>query len=125
MVLRLFILFVIVPIVELALLIEIGGLLGTFNTILLIFITGIAGAALAKHQGLGVIYRIREELGRGQIPSQELFHGLCVLIGGLLLLTPGFLTDAIGFILLIPITRRGIERYVRSKLEESLKKGPF
>ncbi|MGA1874066.1 MAG: FxsA family protein [bacterium] len=125
MFLRLFILFVIVPIIELALLIEIGGLLGTVNTILLIFITGILGAALAKHEGLGVISRIREELGRGQIPPQELFDGFCILVGGLLLLTPGFLTDALGFSLLIPITRRGIEKYLRSKIEESLKKGPF
>jgi len=115
---KLLILFITIPLLELALLIKIGTLIGTFNTILLILITGIVGAALAKQQGLGVITRIREDMALGRVPSDELFNGVCILVGGFLLLTPGLLTDALGFSLLIPSTRQGIKKYLRYKLEK-------
>ena len=115
---KLLILFIGIPLLELALLIKIGTVIGTINTILLILITGTIGAALAKWQGLEVMTRTREELAMGRVPSNELFDGVCILIGGFLLLTPGLLTDILGFILLIPITRELIKKYIRFILEK-------
>ncbi|MGA1869134.1 MAG: FxsA family protein [bacterium] len=115
---KLLLLFIGIPLLELAILIKIGTIIGTLNTILLIFITGTIGAALAKWQGLEVMTRTREELAMGHIPSNELFDGVCILIGGFLLLTPGLLTDILGFILLIPPTREVIKGYIRHKLEQ-------
>ena len=122
---KLLILFITVPLLELALLIKIGTLIGTFNTILLILITGILGAALTKQQGLGVITRIREDMALGKVPSDELFNGVCILVGGFLLLTPGLLTDALGFSLLIPSARKGIKKYLRYKLEQKWENDNF
>jgi len=122
---KLLILFIAIPLLELALLIKIGTLIGTFNTILLILITGILGAALTKQQGLGVISRIREDMAQGRVPSDELFNGVCVLVGGFLLLTPGLLTDALGFSLLIPSARQGIKKYLRYKLEKKWENDNF
>jgi len=106
-------------------LIKIGTLIGTFNTILLILITGILGAALTKQQGLGVITRIREDMALGRVPSDELFNGVCILVGGFLLLTPGLLTDALGFSLLIPTARQVIKKYLRYKLEQKWENDNF
>ena len=122
---KLLILFVTIPLVELALLIKIGSLIGAFNTILLILMTGILGAALTKQQGLGTITRIREDMALGRVPSDELFNGVCILVGGFLLLTPGLLTDALGFSLLIPSARQGIKKYLRYKLEQKWEKDNF
>ena len=125
MFLKLLILFIAIPLLELALLIKIGALIGTFNTILLILITGILGAALTKQQGLGVITRIREDMALGRVPSDELFNGVCILVGGFLLLTPGLLTDAFGFSLLITSARQGRKKYLRSKLEKKWENDNF
>lgn len=125
MLFKLLILFIAIPLLELALLIKIGTLIGTFNTILLILITGIVGAALTKQQGLGVITRIREDMAVGRVPSDELFNGVCILVGGFLLLTPGFLTDALGFSLLIPSARQGIKKYLRYKFEKKWENDNF
>ncbi len=122
---KLLILFIAIPLLELALLIKIGTLIGTFNTILLILITGILGAALTKQQGLGVITRIREDMALGRVPSDELFNGVCILVGGFLLLTPGLLTDALGFSLLIPTARQVIKKYLRYKLEQKWENDNF
>ena len=122
---KLLILFIAIPLLELALLIKIGTLIGTFNTVLLILITGILGAALTKQQGLGVITRIREDMALGRVPSDELFNGVCILVGGFLLLTPGLLTDAFGFSLLIPSARQGIKKYLRYKLEKKWENDNF
>ncbi|MEW6380911.1 MAG: FxsA family protein [bacterium] len=116
----LLILFITVPMIDLALLIKVGTMIGALNTILLTIMTGIVGAALARHQGLGVISRIRRELAGGHLPSDELLNGICILIGGFLLLTPGLLTDALGFALLIPPTRNLIKRYLRSRFQRKI-----
>jgi UPF0716 protein FxsA len=102
---RLFILFTIIPIAELYLLIKIGGMIGAFNTVLIILFTAVIGAYLAKTQGFIVIRRINQALNEGRIPGQELLDGLFVLLGGFTLLTPGFLTDFIGLSMLFPLTR--------------------
>jgi UPF0716 protein FxsA len=121
----LLILFIGIPLLELAILIKVGALIGTLNTILLILISGILGATLAKQQGLGVITRLREELARGHVPSDELLNGICILVGGFLLLTPGLLTDALGFALLIPPVREIIKKYLRHKFTRKWKNNNF
>ena len=118
MFLKLFLLFVTVPIIELWLLIDIGRIIGTFQTVGLIIITGLAGAFFAKTQGLITLYKIRENLINGVMPSSELLDGLLILLAGGLLITPGLLTDALSFILLIPQTRIYIKKYLLRKFKD-------
>lgn len=118
---KLFLLFTIIPVVELYLLIKIGGLIGAFNTVLIIFITATAGAYLAKNQGFIVLANIQQVIREGRMPGRELLHGLFVLLGGISLLTPGFLTDLLGLSMLFPVTReayiRLAARLIRRKIE--------
>lgn len=108
--------FIITPIVELYLLIKIGTLLGAFNTIMLVVLTGIAGALLARSQGLAVLNKINSDLESGSMPAESLIDGLFILTGGLLLITPGIITDIIGFIFVIPHTREVVKKYIKNKL---------
>lgn len=103
---RLFLLFTIVPIIELALLIEVGQYIGTLNTVLLVLATGAAGALLVRAEGFSVIRRLRREAQAGVFPGNTLVDGALILAGGLLLLTPGLLTDALGLLALVPVSRR-------------------
>jgi len=103
--LKLLLLFTLVPLAEIWLLIEIGAVIGSWATILLIASTGFIGVLLARSQGFAVIYRIQRDMEAGLVPADQLFDGACILIGGALLLTPGLLTDLLGFSLLIPQTR--------------------
>ena len=105
MFIRLLILFTIIPILELYVLLEIGALIGTLPTVALIFLTGIAGAYLARLQGFSLINKIQDEMNQGRVPRGELIDGAMILVGGVLLLTPGFCTDLLGFSLLVPLTR--------------------
>ena len=91
--------FIVIPLVEFALLIEIGSRLGTLPTLLLIFGTGVAGAYLARLEGLRILYRIQREFQQGSMPAEQLFDGFLVLIAGVVLITPGLLTDIAGLIL--------------------------
>ena len=120
---RLLLLFTIVPFVELIVLIEVGKQIGTLATIAIIILTGILGASLARIQGFLVLNRIREEMNMGKMPTDSLIDGLLILIGAIVLLTPGFITDLIGFLLLIPFSRaslRGpIRHYFRNKLSSN------
>lgn len=120
---QLLILFVTVPFIELYILIEMSSRLGVIPTLGLVVITGIAGAALAKHQGLGVMHRIQSEMSFGQMPGDALFDGLLVLIGAILLLTPGILTDLIGFSLLIPGTRLLFKKHLKNWASKKIRTG--
>jgi len=111
-------LFTIVPAIELVLLIKIGTYIGAVNTLMLIVLTGISGAALARLQGFSIIYRIQMSLQEGRMPTEEMLDGAMILVGGITLLTPGFITDVFGFLLLIPWSRSLIKFW----LKESLKK---
>ena len=104
--LRLLLLFTLVPAVELWLLLQIGALLGPTPTFLLIVLTGTVGAWLAKREGLGVLQTLREELHKGLPPGSRLMEGALVVVGGLLLVTPGVFTDLVGFLLIAPPSRR-------------------
>jgi len=123
MFLKLFILFTLVPIIELAILIEVGSNFGTLNTLMLIITTGVIGALLAQSQGLIVIRKIQEEISSGRPPATELLDGFFVLIGGTLLITPGLVTDIAGFILLIPASRNLIKKWLLIKIKSSISRG--
>jgi UPF0716 protein FxsA len=105
MFMRLLMLFILVPVIEIYILVKAGQHIGAMNTIALIILTGIVGASLAKSQGSQIIYKIRDALNQGQLPGRELLQGAMVLTGGIMLLTPGFITDLFGFSLLFPFTR--------------------
>lgn len=120
---RLALLFVIVPILELVLLIELGQLVGVLPTVVLVLFTGITGAWLARAEGIRVFFQFQKELSSGRLPGQAMQDGIAVLVGGALLLTPGILTDITGFALLFPPTRRWMQRRVRAQLERQIRDG--
>ena len=117
MFLRLFLLFTAVPLVELYLLIRIGRVIGVVPTIAIVVVTGALGAALARHQGLGVLRRLQEDLVAGRPPTGALVDGLLILVAAAMLLTPGLITDAVGFLLLVPAGRKVVRKAVSAALE--------
>jgi UPF0716 protein FxsA len=116
----LFLLFTIVPLVELALLVRIGGATEWWVPVLLVVASGLAGAILARWQGWRALARIREELQAGRMPTEALVDGVMILIAGLFLITPGVLTDLFGIALLIPPVRRVIQRSVVAWLRRNV-----
>ncbi len=118
MYLMLLALFIIVPIIEVYLFIKIGSVIGAGATIALVLLTALLGALLVQKQGLGLVLRARERLARREAPANEMFEGLCVLLAAILLLTPGFFTDTIGFILLIPAARSFIRTLILDSILE-------
>lgn len=101
----LFVLFVIVPIIEIYLFMVVGGLIGVLPTILLVILTAMLGSILLQQQGIATLQRVHSALQQGQLPTAALLEGVVIIIGGVLLLTPGFLTDILGLLCLIPVTR--------------------
>ena len=122
---RLFLLFTIIPVIELYVIIKIGGMIGALNTILIILTTAVIGAYLAKQQGLMVIGNIRQAVQEGWVPGRELLHGLIVLLGGLMLLTPGFITDILGISALIPPIRDLYINLVRKLILNKIESGDW
>ena len=123
MFIKLIILFTLVPIIELYVLIEAGRQVGAGATIGMIFLTGIAGAYLARSQGFNLINRIQTDLNQGRIPAEEMMDGAMILAGGLLLLTPGFCTDLFGFCLLTPATRKFFKIWLKKWLDIKIQQG--
>lgn len=117
---KLFLMFLIVPLIELVLFIEIGSRIGTWMTLLIIAGTAILGASLARQEGLKTWWRIQDKLSRGTMPDEELLDALMILVAAAVLLTPGFLTDAVGFLLLYPGTRQAIKRWLQRKFNRRL-----
>jgi UPF0716 protein FxsA len=103
--LLLLIIFIVIPIIEISLFIEIGSFIGSFNTILLIFTTALIGVYFVRQQGISTYSKLYNQLQNQEAPIQTMFEGLVILISGILLITPGFFTDALGFLGLIPLTR--------------------
>ncbi len=122
---RLLLLFTIVPMAELYILIKIGSYLGAFNTILLIVITGILGARLARLEGLRTLRQIMQSISRGIVPAEELVDSVLIFVAGIVLVTPGVLTDAMGLFLLVPYTRTIFKRWLRRKLDRMVSSGKF
>ena len=123
MLIYLILLFTVLPVMELALLIKVGTIIGVFNTVLIVFLTGILGSYLARLQGFVVINKIQENLSRGIMPSSELIDGVMILAGGVLLIIPGFITDVVGLFLLIPWTRTLVKILLKRKLKSMAEKG--
>jgi len=123
MLIRLFILFAVVPVIEVYLLIKVGSLIGALPTVALLLSISLAGAWLVRHQGFEIMRRIQSELAQGRLPAAELLDGAMVLVGGVLLLTPGFFTDFLGLFFLIPFTRAVIKQLVGLWLQRRLSRG--
>ena len=114
---RLAFFFVVIPVLEVVLLVRIGQAVGFLPTLAVVLGTGIVGAALARVEGFRILFQARQELMRGRIPGQALLDGISVLVAGAFLLAPGILTDIAGIALLLPPSRRWIQRRVRERLE--------
>lgn len=112
----LIVIFIGVPILEIALFIQAGDIFGLWPTLAAIVATAVIGGALIRAQGLATIGRARNSIDRGQAPVKEVFTGICLLVAGALLMTPGFLTDSIGFLLLVPPVRRSLGQWLVGKL---------
>ncbi len=125
MFLKLFILFVTIPLIELYLLIEIGTRFGAFHTVLLVVLTAMAGTFLARLEGLRTWFRIQAQLSAGQMPAEEIFDSLLIFMAGVLLITPGLLTDGVGLAILIPFSRFYIKRWLRRQLDQYIQKGGY
>lgn len=123
MFIKLTILFILIPVVEIYVLLQAGELIGLWPTVALIILTGIAGAYLARTQGSETVQRIQMALAQGEMPTEELLNGAMILAGGITLLTPGFCTDLIGFCLLVPTTRNSLKRFVRNWLQTLSERG--
>lgn len=119
MALLLFVLFIVVPIVELAIIIQVGQVVGVGWTLFALIGISVAGAALVKREGLRAWQRFREALAEPRIPATEVVDGALVLLAGALMLTPGFLTDALGLVLVVPLTRAFVNRGVRGRVRGS------
>ena len=113
-----FLFFIAIPIIEVILFITVGKYIGLWNTIFIIIITGIIGAILVKNQGIAILNKALEEIKSNKMPLFSIFEGIAILIAGAFLLTPGFLTDTLGCVLLIPKTRDIIIKYITSYLEK-------
>jgi UPF0716 protein FxsA len=118
MLLRLFLAFTLIPIMELYLLIKIGHYIGAFATVLLVIGTGFLGAYLARLQGFRTLMRIKESVYRGESPAEEMVDAMLIFVAGVVLLTPGLLTDIAGLMLLMPEPRTRFKRWLRKKFDK-------
>ncbi len=123
MFLRLAVLFTAIPIVELYILIKIGQLIGALPTIAIVLVTGIVGAGLARQQGARVWFEIQMQMQQGVFPADRLIDGLLLVVAGAVLITPGVLTDILGFAILIPLSRAPIREWVKARLSRMMDRG--
>lgn len=105
------VLFIVVPLVELYLIIEVGSVIGALWTVLLVVLTAVIGVSLLRIQGFNTLNRARQNMEMGTLPAMEMMEGMVLAVGGALLITPGFITDTLGFLCLVPATRRAMIRY--------------
>lgn len=116
-------LFIGLPVLELALLFKLHGAVGFLPTVLVVFLTGIAGAALVRKQGIDTLFKIQQQMELGNLPAPQMMDGVMILIAGALLVTPGLITDVVGFSLLVPFIREHIRFWLRKKLEQKINGG--
>ena len=122
---KLFLIFLIVPVIEIYLLIQVGSVIGALPTVGVLVLMSLLGAYLMRSQGGRIIGRIRDELSQGRLPAAQMLDGALVFIGGVLLTTPGFFTDFLGIFFLVPATRRIIKLWLGLWLQARLSKGGF
>lgn len=118
-------LLIVIPASEIGILMLSGKTIGVWATISLIILTGVLGAYLAKKQGLETLRRAQAEMQYGRMPGEALLDGVCILVGGVVLLTPGFITDALGFLLLAPATRPIFKRFLRKGMKNWIDRGNY
>jgi UPF0716 protein FxsA len=119
----LLLIFIGLPILELVLLFEVHGIVGFLPTVLLVFATGIVGATLVRQQGIQTLFNIRQELALGNLPAPQMIDGIMILISGAFLITPGLLTDTLGFSLLVPSVRTLIQKRILKRIEKGFQQG--
>ena len=120
---RLFLAFALVPLLELYILIKIGGYLGAFQTIALVVLTALLGVVLARFEGLKTLQQIRNSLAQGIVPAEEMVDAVLIFVGGILLITPGVLTDLCALVLLIPYSRTIFKRWLRRRFDRMIATG--
>lgn len=111
----LFLVFLIVPLIEIYLLLVIGGIIGPLPTVAMVVFTAVLGAWLLRIEGFNTWFRLQQSMAQGKVPALEMVEGPILLVGGALLLTPGFFTDFLGFLCLLPSTRKRLARYILNK----------
>lgn len=121
---KLFILFTVIPVAELALLIQVGTIIGTVETVALVIATALIGAWLVRLEGLGVIRRFQRSAAEGRFPGEEMLDGALILVAGAVLVTPGLMTDLVGFFLVLPAGRSVVKKALKRYLEASFVWGP-
>jgi len=117
MLLKLFLAFTLIPVIELYFLIKIGAVIGGINTICLVILTGFAGAWLARMEGMNTMMKVRNNLNQGIMPAEDLIDALIIFLAGVVLITPGILTDFAGLLLLWPVTRKKFKQFLRKKFD--------
>lgn len=118
----LLLLFIGIPILELAILLQVGEAIGVLGTVALVVLTGVVGAMLARLEGLKLLFDIRNDMNMGRMPAPRLVDGLLILIAGLVLITPGLLTDIVGFLLLIPVCREYFKKAIGEHMRKKINK---
>ncbi|MDN2669713.1 membrane protein FxsA [Vibrio sp. 14N.309.X.WAT.E.F5] len=121
----LLLLFIFVPIIEIGLFIQVGGFLGLWPTIALVLITAFVGASLVRSQGIQTLMSVQGRLQQGEMPAQQILEGVMLAVAGVLLLTPGFMTDALGMLVLLPAPRAMIAKKMMEKMMVSNMSGGF
>ena len=116
-------LFIFVPLLELYILIKIGGYLGAFQTVALVVFTAMLGIVLVRFEGLKTLQQIRQSLSQGIVPAEEMVDGVLIFVGGILLIIPGLLTDLFALVLLIPYTRTIFKRWLRRRFDRMIAAG--
>lgn len=119
----LFLLIIIIPAADIGLLLFFGKLIGVWPTLFLILFTGVVGSYLAKKEGIQTIRKAQEQLRNGQIPGEAVLEGICILVGATLLITPGFITDILGFLMLFPPTRKLFKFFMKNSFRRWINKG--
>ncbi len=109
------ILFIAMPIIEIAVLLRVGAALGWFPTLGIVVLTAVVGTAMLRQQGLATLNKARQRMGAGEMPAQQMLEGVLLMVGGVLLLTPGFVTDAFGFACLLPWSRQWLAKKIASR----------
>jgi UPF0716 protein FxsA len=117
MFLKLFLALTLIPLIEIYLLIKIGSHLGAFNTVLIVILTALLGAWLARLEGSKTMTKVRESLNRGELPAEEMLDAMLIFVAGIVLLTPGFVTDLVGLGILVPQIRYWFKRWLRKKFD--------
>lgn len=117
--------FIVIPAIEIGIFIWTGNLLGVWAVISLIILTGLIGTLFVRYQGLELLKSAQSSMQRGEVPTEQMLDGLCIILGAVLLITPGFLTDTIGFLLVLPWTRKPFKLLIIHFIKKNLNNGTF